>query len=200
MGTTAGAVPIPGEGGWFVIPIDVQPFAFEAFIGWRPDAPRLFVKPRLGWSDAQLTHVAAPFSVEMVAGVVPPAIRAIFRAKDGWRITPFDVAFADEMLLSVLPSRSTVDTRPRLGLQISQTTHTAAPFSVEMLGHVGDRLRRIAKRLGIDLVVTLDTIATAGVAASPHYVIVVRPDGGFILVREDVGTIRVRPDDGTVEP
>lgn len=120
--------------GWFSLPI-ADVFAFEMMIGWQPDRPRTFSGPRtVGWSASVPTFTVAPFSVEMSAGQKPERGR-FFRAREPHlgnvvQIDIFDIAAT----YGWKPSAPRLfSTRTHTGWSVSQTTHVAAPITVDML-------------------------------------------------------------------
>lgn len=126
--------PTRGKTGFYTAPVETAPFAFEMLVSSLPDRARLVPQPHVGWATSQPTHVAAPFSHEMVVGNLPTRWRAPFVRQDGWRSPYIEVGvFAFEMLIGNLPPRARLFTKPRLGWQIAQPTHTAAPFTPDMI-------------------------------------------------------------------
>lgn len=109
-------------------------FSPEMAQGWHSDSPRLFQKPRIGWSVSQTTHDPAPFSPEMVLADRPNLAQLRKPKPFGWfapHLT-FDV-FSIEMVTGWHADRPRVFLAPRIPLPVSQTTHTAATFSIEMV-------------------------------------------------------------------
>lgn len=109
------------------------PLSVEMTAGAAPTRNRAFTPPKIGWSVSQPTHVSATFSVEMTAGVTAPRFRYRAPSHQGaqwW--TPEVEAFGIEQVQGSRPDRNRQRLGPRLGQPVSQPTHTAAPFSVEM--------------------------------------------------------------------
>lgn len=161
------------------------PFGLEMLEASRPFAPRIFVPAKQGWSTAQLTHVAAPFSQEMITALRPETAR-LFRARfphlpENVFIDTFSIemvagwhpdsprlfiaraphlpnvvqifVFSSEMTVGWKPDQPRLfDTRNRRGWQVTQTTHGAAPFSVEMVqGATPPRLIKLIQNQGLTI-------------------------------------------------
>jgi hypothetical protein len=139
--TTSRQRPIPNEG-WFAS-TDVPSFAFESTYGWHPDAPRLFVKPKVGWSVSQPTHVNAPFTPDMADGWLPEKSRYAAPSHQGvqW-VTPEVLDFSIETIVGSRPDRPRLMLGPKINLPVSQTTPVSAPFTPDMvIGNRPDRSR-----------------------------------------------------------
>lgn len=137
------AKPFPQGTQWWTPEVPV--FSIEMIQGSKPDQPRLFLGPRIPLPVSQTTHVAAPFSAEMVAGASPDRNRAFVYPKTGvtwW--TPEVDPFSVEMVIGWHPDRPRVHLGPRIPLPTSQTTHTDAPFSAEMVAGVTAPTKRYA--------------------------------------------------------
>lgn len=137
-------LPFAAKAGWlafFPQPYDPPP---ESHIGWHPDTPRLWRYFPQGQQLSQPTHVSAPISVEMLAGWQPPQPRPPFVAKAGWFgffPQPYDAP--PESHIGWHPDSPRIWRFFPQGQQLSQPTHTAAPFSVEMImGAPQNRPRR----------------------------------------------------------
>ncbi len=110
----------------------VTAFSQEQVHGSKPDRFREFLPVRTGWSSAQLTHVAAAFSPEMVSGYHPDMkARQDLRLNIGW-VTPDLREFSNEMVYGWVPASPRLFLAPRLPLPWSQPTHVPAAFSPEM--------------------------------------------------------------------
>lgn len=118
--------------GLFGVP-DVQAFSIEMVIGSAPDRARLPKLDRRGVQLSQTTHTSATFSVEMSAGSAPPRQRYTAPEHRGWQFWAVEVpVFSMEMVQGSRPDRNRVQLGPKTLQPWSQTTHTAAPFSIEM--------------------------------------------------------------------
>lgn len=111
------------------------PMTAEQFAGSHPDQARLFLAPRLPQPLSQTTATAAPFSLEMVQGSRPDQARFPIAGKAGWVTsqTTFPIQMTPEMFAGWHPDTFRQRLAPRIPLPQSQTTHTAAPFSQEMV-------------------------------------------------------------------
>ncbi len=117
------------------------PFSMEMTAGYQPDRARFPFVAKTGLQSSQTTHTDAAFSVEMTAGYGPMSPLFLLGKQTNFPIGDLTIAAAD------IPSiNNPLSPRlPRLwplGQQISQTTHVAAPFSVEMTaGWLPDKAR-----------------------------------------------------------
>jgi len=110
----------------------VTAFSQEQAQGSKPDRFREFLPLRTGWSSAQLTHVAAAFSPEMVSGYHPDTrARQDLRLNIGW-VTPDLREFSNEMVYGWHPDSPRLFLAPRIPLPWSQTTHVQNAFTVDM--------------------------------------------------------------------
>lgn len=110
------------------------PLSIEMTAGSAPTRNRAFVFPKIGWSVSQTTHDSATFSIEMTQGAAQPRFRyrAPFHQGAQWwtpEVEVFDIA----SVIGSKPDRHRQRLGPRIGQPVSQTTHTAAPFSIEMV-------------------------------------------------------------------
>lgn len=137
----------PPQRGSITMAPDVPAFSIEMVIGARPDRPRILLGPRIPLPVSQTTHIAAPFSADMVEGWGPDRHRylAPFHA-GGTAQTPDVPVFSIEMILASRPERPRLEASGRAatrgGWQVSQLTHVAAPFTADMVeGWQPDRQR-----------------------------------------------------------
>lgn len=124
----------PKNQGWTILP-SVDPFSVEMAIGSHPDRARFFSGPRpIGWQVSFPTHTAAPVTQEMVTGWTPPKPRLfISRAPHLPNVVQIDV-FSIESTFGSRPfSPRLFSIRNHQGWSVSQPTHTAAPFSIDMV-------------------------------------------------------------------
>lgn len=65
---------------------EVEAFGIEQVLGSKPDRNRQRLGPRIGQPSSQVTHTAAPFSVEMAQGAIPLQARQRndVRMRSGW--------------------------------------------------------------------------------------------------------------------
>ncbi len=121
---------------------DVSPFSIESIFASRPDRPRVFLGPKIGQPLSQPTHTAAPVSVEMFAFVEPD--RTTRRVPHWGDLTaPPEVdLFSIEMVAGNHPDKPRIMLGPRIGQPVSQTTHTNAPITLDMLQGVTAPMKR----------------------------------------------------------
>lgn len=113
---------------------DEADFSVEMSQGQHPDQPRLPFRGPVGWQVSQTTHVAAAFSLDMSQGHHPDQRRLHVLGNAGWQTSQptFAVQITQDMLAGWHPDRSRAWLAPKIPLPVSQTTHVAAAFSVEM--------------------------------------------------------------------
>jgi hypothetical protein len=131
--------------------IYVDAFAFDSVLASQLDARNHLTRPQHVPPLAQTTHVAAAFSQDMVAGWQPGQPRVLRPRQIGLPEWAFVQTFAFESVLDIcLDSRNHL-TRPHHLPAIYQSTHTAAPFSIEMVSRAIDgraRLRATRQQAG----------------------------------------------------
>lgn len=109
--------------------IEPPAFANEETIGWHPDTARFFMGPRtIGWQDAQLTAVAAPFSEEMVLGSRPDLPRPFFGPKPlGLQVaqtTHTSAPFTQDMVAGWHPDTNRVSYPHQIGQPLNPNVTT----------------------------------------------------------------------------
>lgn len=120
---------------------EVFAFSIEMTYGYKPDSPRLepsgVYAKRAGWSSSQPTHVAAPFTVDMISGWHPDRYRYGAPFHQGQQLWTVEVSVFDfTTTFGSKPEKPRLEpsgthTR-RAGWAASQPTHVSAPFTVDM--------------------------------------------------------------------
>lgn len=109
------------------------PFGIEMVNGWKPDQPRLILKPRIGWQDSQLTF-DVPMTAEMFAGWHPDRARLMLGPKIALpdsQLTHIAAPFGVEMIRGWQPAKGILLKPAPHGWISNQTTF--AIFSNEMV-------------------------------------------------------------------
>lgn len=120
--------------GSIIYPPEVLVFSVEMAQGSFPISPRIFLAPRLPFSDTQLSHVEAAFSPEMFQGWHADTNRTFKSFTSGSISVPPDInLFSIEMVQGSIPTRPRLFLAPRIPLPVSQLTQVNAAFSIEMV-------------------------------------------------------------------